>query len=227
MPGQAVAHAQCFAEGLLAATTLGLLAVGLFPGVAEASSATSLATRVTATANVRSSPSVASSSNIVGRISAGSVVVAHCQTVSWDGYPVTVAGYGTSWLFDWVTYRVPEGWYASGYISDLFSSATPYQIRDSRLADCHNLGDIDIEAYCQSVSGKWHAVLLNRNDPYSWGCGPGVWFQRSLDYWNMSLTNACNQQYRDPGESDYITYYRAVLTQAGNPYSWRCAVEYA
>jgi hypothetical protein len=50
-------------RGLLAATTLGLLAVGLLPGVAEASSATSLATRVTATANVRSSPSVASAAS--------------------------------------------------------------------------------------------------------------------------------------------------------------------
>ena len=218
-------------RALLGAAALGLLAVGLFPGpAAEASPAPSVTTTLTGTANVRYSPSVADGSNIVGQIPAASLVVAYCQTVSWDKYPVMVPGFDTSWLFDWVTYQLPEGGDASGYISDLFSSATPYQTRDSRLADCRNLGGIDIEAYCQSDSGKWHAVLLNQNDPYSWGCRVrilGVWFQRSLSYWNMSLTNACNMQYRNPGESYYVSYYRAVLTQPGNPYGWRCAVEYA
>src|SRR4029450_11043262 len=118
----------------LGAAALALLGVGAVssPAIASTTSTPSLATRLTATANVRQAPSV-ELNYIIDQIPVGRVVTARCQTSSWDNHPLCVPGYGTSWVFDWIAYTDGTGHVRSGFISDLFSSATPYQVRDRRL----------------------------------------------------------------------------------------------
>lgn len=73
---------------------------------------------------VRSTASVAN--NAVGSVSNGQTVSIRCQVV---GQQVSVSGYGTSSIWDYIANR--------GYMSDLGIRETRYAQRDPRLPDCN------------------------------------------------------------------------------------------
>jgi hypothetical protein len=157
----------------------------------------------------------------LGVVSGGAPIVIYCQTPTTDAYPTSVAGHGTSWLWDLVSANV-GGVYTRGYMTDLAADNTPYQTRDPNLPDCANLGGLELDSYCQSIAGLTHAALDSSRGAYGWKCVNSYgWMLTWLD--DVQMTRACTSQYGGPGDGGWLRFI--AYHASASPYSWRCAVK--
>ncbi len=172
---------------------------------------------VTFTVNERNGPSVAAP--ILGVIPSGAPIIIYCQTTATDGFPTSVPGHGTSWIWDFVAASV-NGRFTRGYITDLAPNNTPYQVFDPTLPNCEDLGGLDLAGWCVAMAGNTHVVLNNRYDAFGWACQSNTsWLQIPLT--DVDMTHACQWQYGRSGDSGAF-FFSAYYTNRWDAYSWHC-----
>jgi hypothetical protein len=174
---------------------------------------------VTFAVNMRGGPSVGAT--IQGTVPAGAPVIIYGQTRATDATPTTVAGHGTSWVWDFVSASL-NGTFTRGYITDLAPNNTPYQVYDPALPNCDNLGGLDLAGWCVAMAGNTHLVLTNANSAQGWACQANSAPFLQIPLTDIDMTHACKWQYGRTGDWDGYLTFSAYTTNAASAYAWHC-----